>query len=256
MHILKILAGRNATQLPLVLSLMVLAIFPSCKKNEGFGGEGSISGTLIENFFNEEFTDQLYQMPAIDEDIFIQFGEDDVVGDRTRTGHNGEFRFDYLYPGRYYIYHRSLDSSSVPDDGWSNKIAVDLKWGDKEDLGALVKLSTLEYDEGYASIKGVVRLTKYVDESRWPNLVVEYEDFAHEHEVYLIYGDRIYYDERVRTQHNGSFEFRNLIPGRYRVFLYSEDVTRVLEHVVLEYEVEITEYEQVVDLGEIKVEEL
>jgi hypothetical protein len=102
----------------------------------------------------------------------------------------------------------------------------------------------------------VVKLINYVDESVWPNLVIEFTDFAHEHEVYLVYEDRVFYEDRVRTGHDGTFEFRNLIPGSYRVFLFSEDVTGAVEHVVLEYEAEITDLQQVVDLGEITIEEL
>ncbi|MCK4750627.1 MAG: hypothetical protein KAT15_26395, partial [Bacteroidales bacterium] len=64
------------------------------------------------------------------------------------------------------------------------------------------------------------------------------------------------YDERVRTQHDGYFEFSGLIPGDYLIVLYSEDVTRVVEHEVLQYEVTISEFDQVVDLGEITIEEL
>jgi hypothetical protein len=132
---------------------------------------------------------------------------------------------------------------------------VEIKRGEDRNLGRISKLSTLEYDEGTAVIKGVVRVVNYVDESRWPNLVVEYIDFAHEKEVYLTYGDHTFYDERTRTQHDGRFEFRNLIPGKYLVVLYSEDVTRVTEHVVLDFEVTIDQFDQVIDLGEIIIEE-
>ena len=61
---------------------------------------------------------------------------------------------------------------------------------------------------------------------------------------------------KTYLQDDGTFEFRHLIPGKYRVFLYSDDVTRETEHVVQEYEVTITELDQVADLGEIIIEQI
>jgi hypothetical protein len=213
-------------------------ILVSCENPEGFGGTGSISGTITEYFYSDDYSSQIYQQPAVDEEVFILFGDDNALGDRVNTGMNGEFRFDYLYPGNYQIYYRSKDSTQLPDDGWSELLMVDLDNGEDKDLGELTKVSTLDYDEGSAVIK----------------VVVEYVDFAHEQEVYISRGTHDFIDDRVRTQYDGYFEFSHLIPGTYLVFLYSDDVTRQTEHVVLKYEVSISELDQVVDLGEITIE--
>jgi hypothetical protein len=252
----KSLTGRSIGLPFIVVYAFIGSALLSCENSEGIGGTASISGSITEHLFNDDFSEQVHQRPAVDEEVFILFGDDQVTGDRILTGYSGVFRFDFLYPGRYYIYYRSEDSASVLDDEWSEMIPVDLEKGQDVQLGELVKLTTLDYDDGAATISGVVRKIKYVDGSSWPNLVVEYMDFAHEQEVYITYGDHEYFDERVRTQYNGYFEFRNLIPGRYLVFLYSEDVTRVTEHVVVKYEVTITEFDQVVDLGTITIEEI
>ncbi len=228
----------------------------SCENTEGIGGTGSISGTITEHFYNEDYSSLIYQQAAVDEEVFIMFGDDGIPGDRVNTGPDGQFSAKYLYPGSYGIYYRSDDSTEVPDDGWSEVIWVDLEKGEEMELGDLVLLNTLDYDEGAAVIKGVVKKIKYNKDSWWPNLVVEYVDFAHEHEVYISHGTNDFIDDRVRTQYDGYFEFRNLIPGSYEVFLYSEDVTRATEHVVLKYEVTITELDQVVDLGEITIEQI
>ncbi|MCP4311313.1 MAG: hypothetical protein GY790_08630 [Bacteroidetes bacterium] len=224
----------------------------SCEKSEGMGGTASISGAIIEHFYNDDFSDLIRTSPAIDEEVFVIFGNDYTPGERVNTGSSGDFRFDYLYPGIYHVYYRTLDSTKTPDDEWA-VIRVDLERGEEADLGAVEKATILEYDEGSAVISGVVRKIKYDNDSKWPKLVIEYIDFAHEHEVYLTYGDHSFYDERVRTQDDGYFEFKNLIPGEYRIFLYSEDVTKVTEHVVLEFEESITEFEQEVDLGLITI---
>lgn len=240
----------------LLLIFIMVFLLPSCKKEEGLGGTGAISGTIIEQFYNDDYSSLVYQKAAVDEEVFMMFGEDKNLGDRTFTSITGNFRFNYLFPGRYYIYYQSRDSTSILDEIHEKLYLVDMDRGEEVDLGNLVKLSTLDYNDGAAIIKGVVKVIKYVDESRWPNLVIEYIDFAHEHEVYLKSGNHTFYDERIRTQHDGYFEFSNLIPGDYLVFLYSDDVTRVIKNVVLKFEVTISEFDQVVDLGEITIENL
>ena len=239
-----------------LLLFTTICLLPSCEKNEGQGGTGSISGTIIEQFHNDDYSALIYQKPAVDEDVFVLYGNDNTLGDRAITGVTGEFRFDFLYPGRYYIYFLTRDSTSHWDEDQEKLYVVNLDRGEEVDLGTLEKLSTLDYDDGSAVIKGVVKVINYVNESSWPNLVVEDIAFAHEQEVYLTYGDHSFYDKRIRTQYDGYFEYNSLIPGDYLIFLYSEDVTKVTEHVVLKFEVTITGFDQVVDLGEITIEKL
>ena len=240
--------------MPSIVIMMCLAAV-SCSKMEGEGGTGSISGTLTEYFYNDDFSQLIYSEPAVDEEVFILYGDDPALGDRVRTSNTGTFRFEFLYPGVYTVYYQTEDSAAIPEEEVEKLLEVSLERGEEADLGELVKITTLDFDEGGAVIRGVVKEIDYVDASRWPNLVVDYIDFAYEQEVYLTYGNHTYYDERIRTGHDGSFEFRKLIPGDYLVFLYSEDVTRLTDKVVLEFEVTITEMDQVFDLGEITIEE-
>jgi hypothetical protein len=248
---------RNNQRVPALAALVLFGslALDSCTKMEGEGGTGSISGTIMEHFYNDDYSMLIYTAPAVDEEVFIMYGDDQTVGDRIRTSATGAFRFDFLYPGHYTVYYQTRDSTALLEEDVEKLIEVNLDRGEEAGLGELVKLTTLKFDEGAAVIRGVVKLIDYVDESRWPNLVVDNIDFAYEQEIYLTYGNHTFYDDRIRTQHDGSFEFRNLIPGDYLVFLYSEDVTRVTDKVVLKFEVTITEMDQVVDLGEITIEE-
>ncbi|HER07663.1 MAG TPA: hypothetical protein ENO20_02030 [Bacteroides sp.] len=243
--------------LQMAAGMIILSIAAaSCTKTEGEGGTGSISGTLMEHFYNDDYSQLIHTAPAVDEDIFIHYGEDLALGDRIRTGATGGFRFDFLYPGSYSVFYLTQDSTAgIMNEEVAKLVEVELDRGGEVDLGELVRLTTLDFDDGQAVIKGVVKLIDYVDDSRWPNLVVDFIAYAYEQEVYLTYGNHTFYDERIRTQHDGSFEFRNLIPGDYLVVLYSEDVTRVTDKVALKFETTITEMDQVVDLGEITIEE-
>jgi hypothetical protein len=236
---------------------IVLSTLPfSCEKSEGPGGTGSIAGTVTEQFYNDDFSLLLYERPAMDEDIFINYGQQKELGDRVRTNQLGQFRFRYLYPGNYQVYFISADSSSVLDINVGKLYEVELGQGEKLDLGNLKKLSTLNFDDGAAMIKGVVKVIDYVNTSVWPNLVIDKIYYATEKEVYLTYNRHTFYDERIRTQADGVFEFGGLIPGEYHVFLHSDDVTGESEKVTLKFDVTIDELEQVIDLGEIIVEKL
>jgi hypothetical protein len=233
-----------------------MALFiSSCEKNEGLGGTGSISGSIKEQMYNDDYSLLIHERAAVDEEVFIVFGDEKALGGRVRTNNHGQFMFKYLYPGEYEVYFLSDDSASVLD------LEVELSWsvrldkGEDLDLGEMVKLTPLDFDDGTAKIKGRVKVIDYLEASL-PNLVVEKSYYVAEQEVYLTYGDHSYYDERIRTQYDGTFEFGKLIPGDYLVFLYSDDVSGESDKVAVKLEVKITSLEQVVDLGEIVIEKL
>lgn len=240
-----------------LLFLWILVLLPlSCQKDEGVGGTGSISGTIVEQFYNDDFSLLIHEKPAVDEEVFIVFGSNEELGNRVRTNNLGQFRFKYLYAGDYQVYFISGDSTSALNMDVEKLYALELERGEDHELGILEKLKTLDFDEGTAMIKGVVKVIDYVDLSSYPNLVIEKTYFATEQEIYLTYNRHTYYDERIRTQTGGYFEFGGLIPGEYKVFLYSDDVTEESDKVTVEFEVEIDDLNQVIDLGEIVIEKL
>ncbi len=239
-----------------ISSFLVVLLCLSCQKDEGLGGTGSISGTLTEQFYNDDYSLLISEKPAVDEEVFIVFGSSEELGKRVRTNNLGQFRFKYLYPGNYQVYFISGDSTSILDMDVEKLYEIELERGEDHDLGRLEKLSTLDFDDGSAMIKGVVKVIDYVDLSSYPDLVIEKTYFATEQEIYLTYNKHTFYDERIRTQTGGYFEFRGLIPGDYLVFLYSDDVTGESDKVTIEFELSIEDLDQVIDLGEIVIEKL
>lgn len=239
-----------------VFSFIVALLTASCQKSEGLGGTGSIAGTVTEQFYNDDYSRLIYEKPAVDEEIYIVYGDQKELGDRIRTNHLGQFRFKYLYLGSYQVFFISGDSSSLLNMDVEKLYKVELDRGEEFDMGNLEKLTTLDYDDGSAMIKGVVKVIDYVDGSSWPNLVIEKTYFATEKEVYLTYNNHTFYDDRIHTQTEGVFEFGGLIPGEYLVFLHSDDVTGESDKVTLMFEVTIDDLDQVVDLGEIIIEKL
>ncbi len=238
------------------LSFLMVLLPLSCQKSEGLGGTGSIAGTITEQFYNDDYSLLIYEKPAVDEEVYIVFGSSKELGNRVRTNNMGQFRFKFLYPGNYQVYFISGDSTAELNMDMEKLYELELERGEELDLGRLNKLTTLDFDDGTALIKGVVKVIDYVDLSSWPNLVVDKTYYATEQEVYLTYNKHTFYDERIRTQTGGVFEFGGLIPGNYLVFLYSDDVTGESDKVTLEFEVSIDDLDQVVDLGEIVIEKL
>jgi len=238
------------------LSFLIVLLPLSCQKSEGLGGTGSIAGTITEQFYNDDYSLLIYEKPAVDEEVYIVFGSSKELGNRVRTNNMGQFRFKFLYPGNYQVYFISGDSTAELNMDVEKLYELELERGEELDLGRLNKLTTLDFDDGTALIKGVVKVIDYVDLSSWPDLVVDKTYYATEQEVYLTYNKHTFYDERIRTQTGGVFEFGGLIPGNYLVFLYSDDVTGESDKVTLEFEVSIDDLDQVVDLGEIVIEKL
>ena len=70
--------------------------------------------------------------------------------------------------------------------------------------------------------------------------------------VYIIYGnEQTFYSDDISTSYDGSFEFNYLRPGNYVVFMYENCYPCAAQQHEKLFEVEITEKNQVVDLGEI-----
>jgi hypothetical protein len=55
--------------------------------------------------------------------------------------------------------------------------------------------------------------------------VLEGEYPATDQDVYIIYGDHVSYDDKVKTNYNGQYEFRYLREGNYKIYVFSKDNT-------------------------------
>jgi len=76
-----------------------------------------------------------------------------------------------------------------------------------------------EGEGGRSSISGVVHMTDVTGF----NAGDEYN--VPEYDVYIIYGeDDNVYDDDMKTNYDGTFEFKNLRKGTYRIFAYTLDV--------------------------------
>ena len=246
----------NTKNTTISLLLLTLIFFAGCTKDEGYGGNSHIKGKLIEKVYNDDYSDLIYEQRGIEEDIYIVFEGNGIISDKTTTGYDGSFEFEYLFPGKYQIYYYSDDIHSPYGENTEVVLDIELEKNETYDLGELIKINSIEYNEGSASIKARVFLINYLNSSVYPNLIVKDTSLAFDQEIYIIYGNHATYDDRIRTNYDGTFYFGNLIKGNYKVFLYSEDISGATEDIVIMNEVTITNEFDEIDLGDIYIEQL
>ncbi len=229
--------------------LLSISIFlTSCSQDEGFGGNSHIKGKLTVKYYNDDFSLLLSEetIPAQDEDVFLIFGEDSAIGEKTETNYTGDFEFNYLWPGKYKICYYSEDTLPSLSEKIDIEIVkeIELSKNETKVLNDLKIYKTLQWNEGTSSITGKVYVINYKNSSEYPNLVTKDITPAQELEIYIKYGNHAFYDERIRTSFDGTFTFTKLIKGKYEIFMYSEDVSGGTAFDVVKKEIEINENNQ------------
>ena len=119
-------------------------------------------------------------------------------------------------------------------------------------LSVSTSCKKVEGTGGGATIKGIIQEQKY---NALGNIIAEYP--GSDVDVYLIYGTTDqFYDDDVKTSYDGSFVFTYLQKGTYTLFVYEDDATQPSGKNVVKQTFEITEKDQVVDLGTINTRKL
>lgn len=102
---------------------------------------------------------------------------------------------------------------------------------------------------GTSSIKGKIHVLNY---NSVGTLIDEYD--GDKENVYIIYGDGDNtYDDHMDASYDGTFEFKYLEKGKYRIFVYEDCVSCASGDTAVIVETEITDRKQVVDVGTINI---
>jgi hypothetical protein len=169
-----------------------------------------------------------------------------TIIDDVKTSADGDFEFKYLLPGNYKIYYYSADSANYINN---NEVAVvkefSITANDKiMDIGNLKKFRTIDYNDGSGTIKGVF-MTKYFIN----NFTFIREISASQNEdVFLVFNDHSYIEDRIRTMFDGSYAFTNLIKGKYKVYALSDNPNGTSLKLQVYQEVNITEDNEIITL--------
>jgi hypothetical protein len=95
----------------------------ACTPDEGRGGYAQIAGVVMVRDWNSSFTLIQDTFPAMDERIYLIYGDEGVPGTDQRTSFDGRYRFDQLHPGHYTVYAYS-DRKPTPDNTSSTEPVV------------------------------------------------------------------------------------------------------------------------------------
>ena len=191
---------------------LFLLLFFSCNKDEGLGGSSSLEGYVYHiEHSTANFSFNIDTFPALDKEVYLEFGDDINPGERIRTGREGYYRFDYLRKGNYTVY-------AISDSVGSRKEAV---FKTVRVTGSINKADTIFIHTGKAygtsMIKGSVHALFY-DKTRLID-----EGPAVDADVYINnYGEEMFF-ERIRVGDQGIFIFERILPGVYEVWVTSED---------------------------------
>jgi hypothetical protein len=207
-----------------LFSIVVSSVFYSCKKDSGEGGTAQIKGKVLAgNYFSPNVV-PTEEDAVTNERVYIIYGNGNAVNDDVRTSYDGSFNFRFLRKGIYQVFTYSLNPAlpNTSETVFSKTIEITKK-DQTIDIGNWIIYKEAD-DDGSSTIVGKVYAKKY--NSTFTSLLSEY--YAPDEDVYIIYGDNTSYNERIRSSFDGTFEFKNLRKGLYKIFVYSDDSAKIV----------------------------
>lgn len=207
----------------ILLTSSILLMMLSCKKEEGKGGKLSIKGSVTARYYSENLSKYTQKGPGADLDVYLVYGDNIGIGDKTKTDYQGNFEFKYLRSGNYKVYLFSKDTTggSASED-ISVVQNVDLISSVTLDPFVIALEDKRKLDEGKYRISGKLYANYYNK-----NYTVKTSSgFLADEEVYLIKdkSDPLVYIKET-TMPDGSFVFTSLPAGDYTIYAMSEDTT-------------------------------
>jgi len=102
---------------------------------------------------------------------------------------------------------------------------------------------------GTSTIQGKVYAKKYDGSLS----ILREEFYIPDERVYIIYGDDSIYSDDFRTNYDGSYEFKYLRKGKYRIYAFSKNLDKKtsVQEIPVFVEVEITDNKQTVQATDI-----
>lgn len=203
------------------LGVLIIAIIflHSCTKQEGEGGLASIEGVLMVQNINSLLNPVGKTYRAKDK-VFISYGNSSFQDDDANTSPEGKYLFTFLVPGTYSVFAYSDDTSkfkAIEKITIRKSISIQTR---KQNVQAdtIIIYKYVDYDDGSATISGVVKQIEYYSGTTIPKDTIS----AQNTDVFITFANDSEILDRIRSSHDGSFVFSNLIQGTYTIFVYSE----------------------------------
>jgi hypothetical protein len=108
------------------MAALVALTAVGCQKDPGRGGRAMIRGKVMveARLVLTNPNSFLYEAPAMDQEVYIKYGDNIGPDDRIRTNFDGEYEFPYMRPGNYTIWTYSRDTLSTSGNSTPRDMAV------------------------------------------------------------------------------------------------------------------------------------
>ena len=193
-----------------------LFVFYGCKKQEGGGGQAKIKGKIFSVDYINKDSPVLDTIKAVDEDVYIIYGDDEQVSDKVVTNQDGTYCFDYLRKGDYTIlvYTRDPEKGDVKFPV-EKKVSISGRKDEVDVEDIYLYLS----DKGNCSLTGKIYAIDFAD------------DYAIKPDTFLVAEEDVYLTEtgsdailyKTSTSQNGAFQFNYLRHLKYSVVVYTNN---------------------------------
>jgi len=201
----------------LLLFVIVVISFFGCKKTEGDGGVASVRGHVFVIDFKDDFATKPDTMIASEEDIYIVYGSNEIISDKSTTNETGEYGFDYLRKGNYSI----IAYSKIPESDVDTSIVKRIKITDKKATVQVENIYLYKAKTGYATITGRLFVKDY-NTSMVPKTPVD-NYYSGGEDVYLQKDGSSNVLKKEKTSYDGTYVFNRLSRGTYKIYAYSKD---------------------------------
>ena len=101
----------------IIISCCLHMLSVACDKPAGEGGQATITGKVFVREYDKTFSVKKAEYYAQAEDVYIIYGNEVSVGNRTRTNYDGTYQFKYMRKGTYKVYAYSKDSTFKSPSG-------------------------------------------------------------------------------------------------------------------------------------------
>lgn len=239
----------------LILSITVLMAFQGCKKEAGPGGNANLNGNIYKNLYCSETGLITKTEGAVGSRVYITYGDGSQFDNSERSGVGGSYKFRFLNPGNYTI---TVISECDTCIGGESVVKEKVEIGKNDEDVNVTPIYIDDFSNGYcegageggsSTVTGTLEAI-FVDENNLDTLSTQP---LLDERVYLIYGEDNTHDDDVRSSADGTFQFKELRKGTYRLYAYSECLfcANGIEPTYLNFE--ILEDQSIVELPSLKV---
>ena len=211
----------------LFILLTFTALIFSCAKEPGKGGASMLKGSIVVDeysVYNNQFVRSYY---AVDESVYIIYGNKDYYSDKVKTNENGYYEFSGLQKGDYKIYVYTEDINEDKDAVYSD-VTI-------ESNGSVIDAPYIKVknyvSKGNASVTGRLFVYDYNSDL----IALKDTFYGADRYVYFAIKNHETYIDRVKTNPEGYYVFENLLPGDYEVYAYSKTTASVGQIAVKKY---------------------